>query len=111
MKISETETISYEIFNSKDLDRVANAITRTFTNSDPMSTAQQLSVNELANYVKLLGEWAEKQKLTVVTKDKFTEEVAGVVLGVDFALDFLTPENSEHISNKLKPIVELLSSL
>jgi hypothetical protein len=30
MKLSETETLSYEIFNSKDLDRVADAIGKTF---------------------------------------------------------------------------------
>jgi hypothetical protein len=35
MKLSETETLSYEIFNSKDLDRVADVIGEAFINSDP----------------------------------------------------------------------------
>ena len=112
MNLSETETLSYETLDLNDLDCVADAVAEAFINSDPMSIAQQLSVNELTNYVKLLGEWAEKQQLTVVAKDKFTNEVVGVVLAVDFASDFpLTPENSEHISNKIEPIIELLSSL
>jgi ribosomal protein S18 acetylase RimI-like enzyme len=112
MNLSETETLSYEIFDLSDLDRVADVIGRAFANCDPMAIAQQLSVNELADYVKLIGEWAEKQQLTVVAKHKLTDEVVGVVLAGDFALDFpLTPENSKHLSIKFEPIVEVLESL
>ena len=113
MKIlHETETLSYEIFNLNDLDRVADVVARAFTNSDPMAIAQQLSVNDFADYIKLLGVWADKQQLTIVAKDKLANEIAGVVLAGDFAADSpLTPENSEHISDKFEPIVELLESL
>ena len=112
MKLFETETLSYEIFDSKDLDRVANAVGKAFTNSDPMAVTQQLSVKEFADYVELIGKWIEEQQLTVIAKDKMTDEVAGVVIAGDFASDFpLTPENSEHLSNKLEPIIELLESL
>ncbi len=115
MKISETETLSYEIYNSKDLDRVADAVAEAFINSDPtdpMAIAQQWSVNELADYVKMLSEWVHKQQLTVVTKNRSTDEVAGVVLASDFASNFpLTSENSQHLSNKFEPIIELLESL
>ena len=112
MNISETETLSFEIYNSKDLDRVANVIGEAFFTSDPMAIAQQLSTNELADYVKLIGKWVHKQQLTVVTKDKSTDEVAGVVLASDFASNFpLTSENSQHLSNKFEPIIELLSNL
>ena len=112
MKLSETETSYYEIFNLNDLDRVADVIGKAFTNSDPMAVTQLLSVKEFADYVKSIGEWMEKQQLTVVTKDKSTDEVAGVVIAGDFASDFsLTPENSQHLSDKLEPIMELLESL
>ena len=115
MKISETETLSYEIYNSKDLDRVADAVAEAFINSDPtdpMTIAEQWSVNELADYVKMLSEWAGKHQLTVVTKDKATDEVVGVVLAGDFASYFpLTPENRGHITNKIEPIMELFESL
>ena len=85
MKLSETETLSYEIFDSKDLDRVAEVIGKSFVKSDPMAVAQQLSVNEMSDYVKLIGKWIEEQQLTVVTKDKSTDEVAGIVIAGDFA--------------------------
>ena len=112
MNLLKTDTLTYEIFDLKDLDRVADIIGKAFTNSDPMAIAQQLSVDELADYVKLIGEWVQKQQLTVVTKDKSTDEVVGVVIASDFAFDFpLTRENSQHISNKLEPIIELLESL
>ena len=113
MKIlHETETLSYEIFNLNSLNPLANLVGKAFINSDPMAIAQQLSLEEFADYIKLLGEWAEKQKLTIIAKDKLTDEVVGAVLAGDFALDSpLTPENSEHISNKFEPIVELLESL
>ena len=115
MKISETETLSYEIFNSQDLDRVADAVAEAFINSDPtdpMVIAQQWSVNELADYVKMLSEWAGKHQLTVVTKDKATDEVVGVVLAGDFASYFpLTPENRGQITNKIEPIMKLFESL
>lgn len=39
MNLSETETLSYEIYNSKDLDRVANVIREAFFYSDPMAIA------------------------------------------------------------------------
>lgn len=112
MKLLETETLSYEIFNLNDLDRVADAVGLAFTNSDPMAVTQQLSVNEFADYVKLIGKWIEEQQLTVIAKDKSTDEVAGIVIAGDFASDFhLTPENSDRISSKLDPIIELLESL
>ena len=112
MKLSETETLSYEIFESKDLDRLANTMAKAFTNSDPMAISQQLSINELADYVKLIGKWIHQQQLTVVTKDKSTDEVVGVVLAVDFASSSpLTSENSQHLSHKFEPIIELLENL
>ena len=112
MKISETETSYYEIYNSKDLDRVANVIGEAFFYSDPMAIAQQWSENDLVDYFKLLSEWAEKHQLTVVAKDKSTDEVVGVILAVDFASYFpLTPENRGHITNKIEPIIELFESL
>ena len=112
MNLLETETLSYEIFDLKDLDRVADAIGLAFTNSDPMAVTQQLSVNEFADYIKLIGEWIQKQQLTVIAKDKMTDEVAGMVIAGDFADDFpLTPENSQHLSDRLEPIMELLESL
>ena len=111
MNLFETETSYYEIFDSKDLDRVADAVGLAFTNSDPMAIAQQLSVSEFADYIKLIGEWIEEQQLTVIAKDKMTDEVAGMVISGDFASVPLTPENSEHLSNKLDPIIELLESL
>ena len=98
MKLSETETLSYEIFDSKDLDRLADVIGKAFINSEPMTIAQQLSINEFADYIKLIGEWMDKQQLTVVTKDKSTDEVVGVVLAVDFASN--SPLTSE-IANTL----------
>ena len=108
----ETETWSYEIFDLNDLDEVADVVATAFTNSDPMAIAQQLSVKEFADYIKLLGRWADKQQLTVIAKDKLYNKIAGVVLAGDFAADSpLTPENSEHISDKFEPIVELLESL
>ena len=110
--IHETETLSYEIFNLNSLNPLANLVGKAFINSDPMAIAQQLSLEEFADYIKLLGKWTEKQRLTIIAKDKLTDEVVGAVLAGDFALDSpLTPENSEHISNKFEPIVELLESL
>ena len=110
--IHETETLSYEIFNLNSLNPLANLVGKAFINSDPMAIGQQLSLEEFADYIKLLGKWAEKQRLTIIAKDKLTDEVVGAVLAGDFASDSpLTPENSEHISNKFEPIVELLESL
>ena len=110
--IHETETLSYEIFNLNSLNPLANLVGKAFINSDPMAIAQQLSLEEFADYIKLLGKWTEKQRLTIIAKDKLTDEVVGAVLAGDFASDSpLTPENSEHISNKFEPIVELLESL
>ena len=111
MKLSETETSYYEIFDSKDLDRVADAVGLAFTNSDPMAIAQQLSVNEFADYIKLIGKWIEEQQLTVIAKDKMTDEVAGIVIAGDFASDFPLTPDSDRISSKLDPIIELLESL
>ena len=111
MKLSETETLSYEIFDLKDLDRVADVIGQAFAEFNPLTVSQQLSVNETIDYVKLISEWTEKQQLTVVAKNKSTDEVASVVLAGDFADNFLTSENSKHLNSKLKPIIELLESL
>lgn len=113
MKIlHETETLRYEIFDLNSLDGIADLVGKAFTASDPMAIAKKLAAKDFTNYIKLLGKWAEKEKLTVIAKDKSTNEVVGAVIAGDFASDSpLDPENSTTLSNKFEPIVELLESL
>ena len=108
----ETETLCYEIFDLNSLNSMADVVAEAFTQFDPMAIAQNLSLNEFADYIRLLGKWAEKDRLTIIAKDSLTNEVAGAVLAGDFASDSpLTPDNSDNISPKFEPIVELLESL
>ena len=110
--LHETKTLRYEIFDLNSLDRMANVVARAFTQFDPMAIAQNLSLGEFADYIKLLGEWAEGEKLTVIARDKSSDEVVGAVIAGDFASSSpLDPENCASISPKFEPIVELLESL
>lgn len=110
--LQETEKLRYEIFELSSLEQMASIVARAFTRFDPMAIAQKLSLDDFIDYIKLLGKWAEKEKLTVIARDKLTNEVVGVVLAGDFAsVSPLTPENSENISDKFEPIVELLERL
>ena len=110
--LHETEKLRYEIFELNSLDPMANVVATAFTNSDSMAIVQKLSPKDFIDYVKLLGEWAEKEELTVIVRDKSTNEVIGVTLSGDLASDSpLTPENSENLSDKFDPIVELLERL
>ena len=110
--LHETRTLRYEIFDLSSLNQMADVVAKAFPHSDPMAIAQKLSINDFTNYIKLLGKWAEKEKLTVIAKDKLVNEVVGVVIAGDFASESpLNPENSTTLSDKFEPIVELLSSL
>ena len=51
--LSETETLSYEIFTLNYLDSMANVVARAFTQFDPMAISQKLSVEEFASYIRL----------------------------------------------------------
>ena len=110
--LHETETLRYEIFTSNSLDGLADVVAKAFTQFDPMAIAQNLSVEEFADYIKLLGEWIEREQLTVIARDKSNDEVVGTVIAADFASSSpLNPEHSDSISAKFEPIVELLESL
>lgn len=110
--LHETETIRYEIFDLNFLEQMSDLVAKAFTQFDPMAIAQNLSKDEFADYIKLLGEWAEREKLTVIARNKSSDEVVGAVIAGDFASNSpLNPENSASISPKFEPIVELLESL
>ncbi|MDJ0588421.1 MAG: GNAT family N-acetyltransferase [Pleurocapsa sp. MO_226.B13] len=77
-----------------------------------MAIAQNLSLEEFADYIKLLGKWADKEELTVIARNKSTDEVVGTVIAGDFASDSpLNPEDGDNLSKKFEPIVKLLESL
>ena len=108
----ETKKFRYEIFELKYLNEMANLVAQAFTFSDPMAIVQNFTIAEFADYVELLGRNIEEQKLTIVAKDKLTNKLVGAVIAADFISDStLNPENSDELSIKFEPIVELLMSL
>ena len=109
--LHETEAVRYEIFTSDSLDALADVVAKAFTQFDPMAIARNLSVDEFASYIKLLGEWIEQENLTVIARDKLHNEVAGVVIAGDFASNSPLNPDSDNISHKFEPIVELIESL
>ena len=62
-----------------------------------MAIAQKLSINDFTNYIKLLGEWAEKEKLTVIAKDKLANEVVGVVIAGDLPRSLLLTQKTAQL--------------
>lgn len=65
--LHETETLRYEIFDLNSLDGMAEVVGKAFTASDPMAIAKQLAAKDFTDYIKLLGKWAEREELTVLT--------------------------------------------
>lgn len=109
--LHETETVRYEIFERNSLDQLANVVAKAFIQFDPMAIAQNLSVEEFADYIKLLGEWIEQEQLTVIARDKSSDEIVGAVIAGDFASDSPLNPDSNDISAKFDPIVELIEEL
>jgi ribosomal protein S18 acetylase RimI-like enzyme len=107
--LHETHALQYELFYQKSLLEMALLVAEAFIHSEPMTINQGFSVDEFANYIKFLGAWTEQEKLTVIARDKQTNELVGALIAGDFAS--ASPLEIDNISDKFKPIMELLEKL
>ncbi|MFH7024524.1 MAG: GNAT family N-acetyltransferase [Heteroscytonema crispum UTEX LB 1556] len=107
--LHESEDLQDEIFDLNSLYEMAFMVAEAFIYSDPMAIVQGFYDEEFANYIKLLGSWAQREELTVIARDKHSDKVIGAIIAADFAS--VSPLNIENISDKFKPVFELLEEL
>jgi GNAT superfamily N-acetyltransferase len=88
---------------------MALTIGEAFVTSEPMTVTTGISKGEFVNLIKFLGSWAQPQELTVIARDKQSNEVVGAMIARDFALEFTV--DGAVFSDKFEPIFELIYKL
>ncbi len=107
--LCEVQGVRYELFDMHALDEMALMVAEAFTRYEPVMVAQDISLNECVDFVKLLGPKAQQEELTVVARDQETGQIIGAMITDDFASAPL--ESMEHLGGKFEPVFALLSEL
>lgn len=107
--IATVKDVRYGRLDMNSLEEVALLIGKSFSISDPMAIARQLSVQDFHAYILSLGAWLSAAGLSVVARDERSQQLIGALIAGDFAAD--SPLLAEQINDKFAPIFALLQSL
>ncbi|KST65552.1 GNAT family N-acetyltransferase [Mastigocoleus testarum] len=105
----EANNVTYEPFSINLLEPTALVVGQAFSGSDPIAVVQELSVQDFYEYILLLGEWLAELGLSIIAKDKESEQVIGALIAADFASE--PPLEMGKISDKFAPIFHMFESL
>jgi hypothetical protein len=97
------------IIQQGDLEQAIRCVVEAFTQHEPMTTTLGISLDEFRPFAKIICEKAIRDQLSLVAKEKGTNNVAGFSLAEDFISE--PPEELEKLSNKFHPIFALLNDL
>jgi len=108
--VSENEQkIDFRLYRESDANEMAILLSEVFPKRDPPAVAVGLTQPEFERFVRLFCARAAKQRLTVVARCAENGEMCGVLLTEDSASGM--PDGIEDLSDKFKPIFDILGQL
>ncbi len=110
MNLVQANGIDYGLIERADIGEMEDLLASVFSRSDPPAVAAGLSFDQVHELVRLYGERAPEDFLTVIAKSQGSGRLVGAMLSDDFA----SPP-PDHLDNLLqgnfKSIAVLLESL
>jgi ribosomal protein S18 acetylase RimI-like enzyme len=99
---------SCSLFETKDLEEMADVLAESFSLGESMAVAIRLSKEDIWEIVKIFGPKAAAEKVTVIARSS-TGQMVGALLVQDFATG--PPEGMNRIAPAFNPIGALLDGL
>lgn len=106
------DEIIYQLLEAPDLEATINCVTEAFPNSEPLTTASGITIDEFYPFAKIVCIQAVKEGLSHIAKDANTGKVIGFRISEDL-IQAETEENNTVIDSLVKfyPIFSLLKDL
>jgi ribosomal protein S18 acetylase RimI-like enzyme len=102
-------SINYSRYTAADADEMSRLLGDVFAHRDPPAVAVGLSATEFEAFVRLYGQKADVEGLTVVARSAATGEMIGALLAEDSAS--APPDGLDRLSPKFNPIFDILGQL
>jgi len=109
MVLNETDGVQYELFDLSKLDEMALMTAETFARYEPVTSSLGITLEDFADFVRVLGPKAEQEELTVIARDQDTGQIIGAMITDDFAIE--PPEEIRGLGNNFEPIWAVLDEL
>ncbi len=109
MILNEADGVQYELFNISHLDEMAMIAAETFARYEPVTSSLGISLEDFADFVRLLGPKVEQEELTVIARNQGTNQIIGAMVTDDFAIE--PPEEMRHLGDNFKPLWAILDEL
>jgi len=109
MILNEAEGVQYELFDISELPEMAGMAAETFSRYEPVTSSLGISLEDFAEFVRLLGPKMEQEELTVVARNQDTKQIIGVMVNDDFAIE--PPEEMRCLGDNFEPLWGILDEL
>lgn len=109
MILNEAEGVQYELFDISQLHEMAIMAAETFARYEPVTSSLGISLEDFADFVRLLGPKVELEELTVIARNQDTNQIIGAMVTDDFAIE--PPEEMRHLGNNFEPLWAILDEL
>ena len=102
MILNEAEGVQYELFDISELQEMATLAAETFSRYEPVTSSLGISLEDFADFVRLLGPKVEQEELTVIARNQETRQIIGVMVNDDFAIE--PPEEMRRLGDNFEPL-------
>ncbi len=108
--LAQAQGINYSLIEQPDLEELEDLLASVFSQFDPPAVAVGLSFNEVHEIVRLYGQRAPDDSLTVIARTHDSGKMVGAMLTDDFASP--PPDHLDSLlSGHFQPIAALLEGL
>lgn len=107
--IADEQNIRYGLMDSTDIEEMAALLADVFSRFDPPAVAVGLSFDEVRGLVRLFGQRALGDALTIVARAKPSGRLIGAMLTDEFATP--PPKDIDKVAKHFAPIAALLDGL
>lgn len=109
MILNKTDGVRYELFDLSNLDEMALMTAEAFARYEPVTSALGITLEDFAEFVRLLGPKASQEELTVIARDQDTGQIIGAMINDDFAGE--PPQEIRRLGAGFEPIWAVLDDL
>lgn len=109
MVLYEAEGVQYKLFDIIELNEMAEMTAEIFARYEPVTSSLGISLEDFADFVRLLGPKVEQEKLTIIARNQKTDQIIGAMVADDFAIE--PPEEMRCLGDNFEPLWAVLDEL
>jgi len=109
IQVKDSTEISYGLLDSSDVEEITALVAEVFSRFEPMAVAAGMSYAEIHKLVGLYCRQAQDDDLTIVAREKLSDNLIGVMITIDFANP--QPPGILEVAPNFEPVGALLNEL